>query len=98
MSSKIYFHVMFKIPNFTNDLSKSYFKVLDELAITITKLSRNQCKIKISTYIMYKYNINLLNTLRKKREKEKYRESHLLIVFFINLRLFLIEKYNPRIL
>lgn len=83
MSSKIYFHVMFKIPNFTNDLSKSYFKVLNELAITITKLSRNQCKIKISTYIMYKYNIYLLNTLRKKREKEKYRESHLLIVFLL---------------
>lgn len=76
---------MFKIPNFTNDLSKSYFKVLNELAITITKLSRNQCKIKISTYIMYKYNIYLLNTLRKKREreKEKYRESHLLIVFLL---------------
>lgn len=75
MSSKIYFHVMFKIPNFTNDLSKSYFKVLNELAITITKLSRNQCKIKISTYILYKYNIYLLNIKKEERERKRNIEK-----------------------
>lgn len=48
---------------------------------------------------MYKYNIYLLNTLRKKREREReIQRKSFADFFFINLRLFLIEKYNPRIL
>lgn len=48
---------------------------------------------------MYKYNIYLLNTLRKKREREReIQRKSFADCFFINLRLFLIEKYNPRIL